>query len=141
MSITDDFCFTKFASLGDLFDITDDCRDGGSYVMAALGNTWSHSVNTRLILQYLDDSRREVSYMIHDALNTTPFSEELKSPGTEMEQNELSHKGRHLTKQHFFPHTVVGLKEVLNIWWKLIGAAYRSWAKNAAKVCTHVTTT
>ncbi|XP_033632282.1 DNA repair protein RAD51 homolog 2-like [Asterias rubens] len=39
----------------------DDCRgDGGSYVMAALGNTWSHSVNTRLILQYLDESRREV---------------------------------------------------------------------------------
>ncbi|XP_022097891.1 DNA repair protein RAD51 homolog 2-like isoform X4 [Acanthaster planci] len=33
---------------------------GGSYVMAALGNTWSHNVNTRLILQYLDETRREV---------------------------------------------------------------------------------
>ena len=35
--------------------------DGESgYVTAALGNTWSHSVNTRLILQYLDGPRREV---------------------------------------------------------------------------------
>ena len=35
--------------------------DGESgYVTAALGNTWSHSVNTRLIVQYLDGGRREV---------------------------------------------------------------------------------
>ena len=27
-----------------------------SYVMAALGNTWSHCVNTRLIVQYADDN-------------------------------------------------------------------------------------
>ena len=33
----------------------------GSYVTAALGNTWSHSVNTRLILQYVDERKREVS--------------------------------------------------------------------------------
>ena len=33
--------------------------DGG-YVTAALGNTWSHSVNTRLIVQYLDGQRRQV---------------------------------------------------------------------------------
>lgn len=26
----------------------------------ALGNTWSHCVNTRLILQYVDGARREV---------------------------------------------------------------------------------
>ena len=32
----------------------------GSYVTAALGNTWSHSVNTRLIVQYLDGQRRQV---------------------------------------------------------------------------------
>merc|ERR1712004_926438 len=31
-----------------------------SYVTAALGTTWSHSVNTRLILQYLDGPRRQV---------------------------------------------------------------------------------
>ncbi|XP_062974915.1 DNA repair protein RAD51 homolog 2 isoform X2 [Elgaria multicarinata webbii] len=35
--------------------------DGGSgYVTAALGNTWSHSVNTRLILQYLDSKTRQL---------------------------------------------------------------------------------
>ncbi|XP_041353756.1 DNA repair protein RAD51 homolog 2-like [Gigantopelta aegis] len=32
----------------------------GSYVTVALGNTWSHSVNTRLILQYLDGEKRQV---------------------------------------------------------------------------------
>ena len=37
--------------------------DGESgYVTAALGNTWSHSVNTRLIVQYLDGGRREVKW-------------------------------------------------------------------------------
>eukprot|EP00062_Callorhinchus_milii_P021010 gi/632977274/ref/XP_007905256.1/ PREDICTED: DNA repair protein RAD51 homolog 2 isoform X1 [Callorhinchus milii] len=30
------------------------------YTTAALGNTWSHSVNTRLIMQYLDYHRRQV---------------------------------------------------------------------------------
>lgn len=34
---------------------------GSSCVTAALGNTWSHSVNTRLILQYLGSERRQVS--------------------------------------------------------------------------------
>ncbi|XP_078007678.1 DNA repair protein RAD51 homolog 2 [Phascolarctos cinereus] len=33
---------------------------GSSYVTAALGNTWSHSVNTRLILRYLDSKRRQI---------------------------------------------------------------------------------
>ncbi|XP_031564832.1 DNA repair protein RAD51 homolog 2-like isoform X1 [Actinia tenebrosa] len=37
---------------------TDD--DGSSHVMAALGNTWSHAVNTRLIVQYLDDLYRQI---------------------------------------------------------------------------------
>ncbi|XP_066489445.1 DNA repair protein RAD51 homolog 2 isoform X2 [Tiliqua scincoides] len=33
-----------------------------SYVTAALGNTWSHSVNTRLILQYLDSKTRQLLF-------------------------------------------------------------------------------
>lgn len=33
---------------------------GSSCVVAALGNTWSHSVNTRLIFQYLDSERRQI---------------------------------------------------------------------------------
>ncbi|KAK7504250.1 hypothetical protein BaRGS_00004554 [Batillaria attramentaria] len=32
----------------------------GSYMTAALGNTWSHSVNTRLILQFLPADRRQI---------------------------------------------------------------------------------
>ena len=34
--------------------------DDGSRVTAALGNTWSHAVNTRLIVQYLDEKFRQV---------------------------------------------------------------------------------
>ncbi|XP_051004326.1 DNA repair protein RAD51 homolog 2 isoform X2 [Acomys russatus] len=33
---------------------------GSGCVVAALGNTWSHCVNTRLILQYLDAERRQI---------------------------------------------------------------------------------
>ncbi|XP_031706389.1 DNA repair protein RAD51 homolog 2 [Anarrhichthys ocellatus] len=35
--------------------------EGGSgFVTAALGNTWSHSVNTRLIVQYVDARQRQI---------------------------------------------------------------------------------
>lgn len=34
-------------------------EDAG-FVTAALGNTWSHSVNTRLILQYVDSHQRQI---------------------------------------------------------------------------------
>ena len=33
-----------------------DFTDTNSYVTAALGNSWSHSVNTRLVLQYTPGS-------------------------------------------------------------------------------------
>lgn len=35
-------------------------EEDGSHVTAALGNTWSHAVNTRLIVQYLDDKFRQI---------------------------------------------------------------------------------
>lgn len=35
-------------------------EDDSSHVTAALGNTWSHAVNTRLIVQYLDENFRQV---------------------------------------------------------------------------------
>lgn len=41
---------------------TDD--DDSSHVTAALGNTWSHAVNTRLIVQYLDEKFRQVELEI-----------------------------------------------------------------------------
>ena len=43
----------------DGFDVEGDEEVGG-HVTAALGNTWSHAVNTRLILQYLDNHYRQV---------------------------------------------------------------------------------
>ena len=32
----------------------------GSVVTAALGNTWSHCVGTRLVLQFMEEGRRMV---------------------------------------------------------------------------------
>ncbi|XP_077178645.1 DNA repair protein RAD51 homolog 2 isoform X6 [Paroedura picta] len=50
-------------SPADDFSLFEGCsrnEDGeSSYVIAALGNTWSHSVNTRLVLQYLDSQTRQ----------------------------------------------------------------------------------
>ncbi|XP_013377359.1 PREDICTED: DNA repair protein RAD51 homolog 2 isoform X2 [Chinchilla lanigera] len=53
------------ASQADLVSPADDLSlsegaSGPSCVVAALGNTWSHSVNTRLILQYLDSEKRQI---------------------------------------------------------------------------------
>lgn len=39
-------------------------EDDSSHVTAALGNTWSHAVNTRLIVQYLDENFRQVELEI-----------------------------------------------------------------------------
>ncbi|GAB5572969.1 DNA repair protein RAD51 homolog 2 isoform X8 [Prionailurus iriomotensis] len=52
------------ASQADLVSPADDLSlsegpSGSSCVTAALGNTWSHSVNTRLIFQYLGSERRQ----------------------------------------------------------------------------------
>ncbi|XP_030628413.1 DNA repair protein RAD51 homolog 2 [Chanos chanos] len=41
-------------------DLEADLEDDSGRVTAALGNTWSHSVNTRLIVQYLDGQRRQM---------------------------------------------------------------------------------
>lgn len=38
--------------------------DDSSHVTAALGNTWSHAVNTRLIVQYMDERFRQVELEI-----------------------------------------------------------------------------
>lgn len=35
------------------------------FVTAALGNTWCHSVNTRLIVQYVDAHQRQVRWVLH----------------------------------------------------------------------------
>lgn len=44
---------------------TTEISDG--YVTVALGNTWSHNVNTRLILQYLDGEKRQVRFKLQQS--------------------------------------------------------------------------
>ncbi|XP_006816772.1 uncharacterized protein LOC102809720 [Saccoglossus kowalevskii] len=37
-----------------------DVLDIDGYVTAALGDSWTHSVNTRLVLQYVDQQQRQI---------------------------------------------------------------------------------
>ncbi|XP_042637081.1 DNA repair protein RAD51 homolog 2 [Orycteropus afer afer] len=54
---------------------------GSSCVTAALGNTWSHSVNTRLILQYLDSERRQILIAKSPLAPFTSFFYTIKEEG------------------------------------------------------------
>lgn len=54
-----------------------DAPDGGSFVTAALGNTWSHSVNTRLLLEYLPASQERMVTIMKSPLSAksqSPFA-------------------------------------------------------------------
>ncbi|XP_030786861.1 DNA repair protein RAD51 homolog 2 isoform X1 [Rhinopithecus roxellana] len=73
------------ASQADLVSPTDDLSlsegtSGSSCVIAALGNTWSHSVNTRLILQYLDSERRQPVEIPRDRETCKPVHLAEKNP-------------------------------------------------------------
>ncbi|XP_006884862.1 PREDICTED: DNA repair protein RAD51 homolog 2 [Elephantulus edwardii] len=52
-----------------------------SCMTAALGNTWSHSVNTRLILQYLDSQRRQILIAKSPLAPFTSFVYTIKEEG------------------------------------------------------------
>lgn len=39
--------------------------ESGSHVTVALGNTWAHTVNTRLTLQYIDNVTRQVGAKLY----------------------------------------------------------------------------
>ncbi|XP_069117926.1 DNA repair protein RAD51 homolog 2-like isoform X2 [Argopecten irradians] len=52
-----------------------------SYVTAALGNTWSHSVNTRLILQYHTDNERQVMVAKSPVAPFTVFTYTIQKAG------------------------------------------------------------
>ncbi|XP_035685466.1 DNA repair protein RAD51 homolog 2-like isoform X1 [Branchiostoma floridae] len=65
--------------------------DGG-YVTAALGNTWSHSVNTRLIVQYLDDKHREVMVAKSPIAPFSSFVYTIQSSGIVLQDDETIHK-------------------------------------------------
>ncbi|XP_050014403.1 DNA repair protein RAD51 homolog 2 isoform X7 [Alexandromys fortis] len=54
---------------------------GSGCVVAALGNTWSHCVNTRLILQYLDSERRQILIAKSPLASFTSFVYTIKGEG------------------------------------------------------------
>ncbi|XP_056021059.1 DNA repair protein RAD51 homolog 2-like isoform X2 [Ostrea edulis] len=51
------------------------------YVTVALGNTWSHNVNTRLILQYLNDDKRQVMVAKSPVAPFTAFNYTIQKDG------------------------------------------------------------
>ncbi|XP_026375458.1 DNA repair protein RAD51 homolog 2 isoform X1 [Ursus arctos] len=74
------------ASQADLVSPADDLSlsegsSGSSCVTAALGNTWSHSVNTRLILQYLGSERRQILIAKSPLAPFTSFAYTIKKEG------------------------------------------------------------
>ncbi|XP_046503575.1 DNA repair protein RAD51 homolog 2 isoform X4 [Equus quagga] len=74
------------ASQADLVSPADDLSpsegpSGSSCVTAALGNTWSHSVNTRLILQYLGSERRQILIAKSPLAPFTSFVYTIKKEG------------------------------------------------------------
>uniref|UniRef100_K1PTI4 DNA repair protein RAD51-like protein 2 n=1 Tax=Magallana gigas TaxID=29159 RepID=K1PTI4_MAGGI len=58
---------------------TTEISDG--YVTVALGNTWSHNVNTRLILQYLDGEKRQVLVAKSPVAPFTAFNYTIQKDG------------------------------------------------------------
>ncbi|GAB1297571.1 DNA repair protein RAD51 homolog 2 [Apodemus speciosus] len=54
---------------------------GSSCLVAALGNTWGHCVNTRLILQYLDSERRQILIAKSPLAPFTSFVYTIKGEG------------------------------------------------------------
>ncbi|XP_067680532.1 DNA repair protein RAD51 homolog 2-like isoform X2 [Haliotis asinina] len=62
-----------------------------SFVTAALGNTWSHSVNTRLILQYLEAGRRQVLVAKSPVAPFTSFIYTVQKQGIVQEDDGAGH--------------------------------------------------
>ncbi|XP_046550833.1 DNA repair protein RAD51 homolog 2-like [Haliotis rubra] len=61
------------------------------FVTAALGNTWSHSVNTRLILQYLEADRRQVLVAKSPVAPFTSFTYTVQKQGIVQEDDGAGH--------------------------------------------------
>ncbi|XP_057174595.1 DNA repair protein RAD51 homolog 2 isoform X10 [Ursus arctos] len=81
------------ASQADLVSPADDLSlsegsSGSSCVTAALGNTWSHSVNTRLILQYLGSERRQILIAKSPLAPFTSFAYTIKKEGLVLQRGK-----------------------------------------------------
>ncbi|XP_060085718.1 DNA repair protein RAD51 homolog 2-like [Ylistrum balloti] len=73
-------------------ETTDIQLDGDSgYVTTALGNTWSHSVNTRLILQYLTDIERQVMVAKSPIAPFTIFTYTIQQAGLVQKEGGAGH--------------------------------------------------
>ncbi|CAH1790657.1 unnamed protein product [Owenia fusiformis] len=64
--------------------------DGG-YVTAALGNTWSHSVNTRLIVQYLDNVKRQILIAKSPVAPFAAFTYTIEDKGIVLQESDGHH--------------------------------------------------
>ncbi|XP_015268767.1 PREDICTED: DNA repair protein RAD51 homolog 2 [Gekko japonicus] len=85
-------------SPADDFSLSEGCSRNGagesSYVTAALGNTWSHSVNTRLILQYLDSQTRQLLIAKSPVAPFTSFQYTIENSGLVLQdQKDQSYFG------------------------------------------------
>ncbi|KAK6180803.1 hypothetical protein SNE40_008789 [Patella caerulea] len=66
-------------------------EDESGYVTAALGNTWSHSVNTRLLLQYLTPVTRQVMVAKSPVAPFTTFTYTIESAGIIQQDGGAGH--------------------------------------------------
>ncbi|XP_044291990.1 DNA repair protein RAD51 homolog 2 isoform X2 [Varanus komodoensis] len=64
------------------------------YVTAALGNTWSHSVNTRIILQYLDSQTRELLVAKSPIAPFTSFRYKIENSGLVLQESDQKDQPR-----------------------------------------------
>lgn len=63
-------------------------EEDSGFVTAALGNTWSHSVNTRLIVQYEDTERRQIVIAKSPVAPFAMLSYTVQKEGIRLEGNE-----------------------------------------------------
>ncbi|XP_010880573.2 DNA repair protein RAD51 homolog 2 isoform X1 [Esox lucius] len=72
-------------------------EEGSGYVTAALGNTWSHSVNTRLIFQYVDARQRQIVIAKSPVAPFAVLNYSVQKEGIRLEGNydnqEVAHQG------------------------------------------------
>ncbi|KAL5009265.1 hypothetical protein ScPMuIL_014846 [Solemya velum] len=101
--------------------------DGG-YVTAALGNTWSHCVNTRLILQYLDGARRQVLVAKSPVAPFTTFIYTIQDCGIVQEAAGAGHySGTDPSNQHIQVRSAIGRELItLNIYFGSLTAGQKS---------------
>lgn len=70
---------------------TDTMQPTMSRVTSALGNTWSHSVNTRLITEYVDSIRRQVMVAKSPIAPFTSFVYTIQASGIVQEKDGANH--------------------------------------------------